>query len=243
MRNNLPKRILIADDQFYSLEGLKLALAHIPDITVCGEATDGIALIDRCTELLPDMVITDLKMPGITGMEAISIISTVHPDVKSLAWTQYMDDDLFRETMKAGARGFLYKSVSSQEMANAINRVMRGHTYYCGHTSNMITEMIKNGDMNSSAKPLPPGFFAAHEREVLIGVCRDYNHREIAAQLGLSPNTINKYRANLKFKTGADGIAGLIAFAVEYGVIKPEEIRHKKSPSAKRAWQPKDDNT
>ncbi len=235
MRNNLPKRILVADDHLYSLEGLKLALTNLPNLIICGEAKDGVELVEKCTELLPDVVITDLKMPRLTGMEAVSILQNVHPEIKVLAWTQYMDADLFRQTMKAGAKGFLYKSAKETEIEDAIDTVLRGNIYYCEYTNELITQMVVQGVLDHTPKPLPVGFFAANEREVLCLICQEYTTSEIARKLSLSPNTVNKYRANLKFKIGTDRFAGLVTFAVDYGILKPEDIPSKNiSPGSKR---------
>ncbi|MGE9313198.1 response regulator [Niabella sp. CJ426] len=227
MRTLPDKRILLADDHPHSLEALRLSLTYMPGIVICGEAGDGIELIEMCTRLAPDVVITDLKMPGMPGLEAISILQTVHPDVKVLAWTQYMDNELFQKAVKAGARGYLYKSARLEEISMAINTVLRGYNYYCEHTNNMIAQMVVQGAFENPVKPLPPDFFAAREREVLVLICQEYATSEIARMLSLSPNTVNKYRANLKFKIGTDRFAGLLTFAMEYGILKPEDIKRK----------------
>lgn len=228
MRNNAAKRVLIADDQYYSIESLKLTLAHREGILVCGQAGNGEELIQLSTQLEPDVIITDIRMPGINTADAIGIIRAVHPDIKILAWTQFTDDEQILNMMNAGANGYLFKGAEADNIIAAIDAVMKGQTFFCEITNSRLLYMIQHRYLASSYKPLPPHFFAAHEREILVLICKQYKSRQIAAQLGLTNNTVNKYRNNLLLKTGAGNVVGLVLFALEHGIVKKEDIPGKK---------------
>ncbi len=228
MRDNAVKRVLIADDQYYSIKSLKLTLAHRPGILICGQAGNGEELIQLSTELEPDVIITDIRMPGLDAAEATRIIRSLHPGIKILAWTQFTDDEQILNMMNAGANGYLFKGAEADNIIAAVEAVMRGQTFFCETTNHRLLYMMQHNYLSASCKPLPPHFFAAHEREILVLICKQYKSRQIASSLGLTNNTINKYRNNLLFKTGATNVVGLVLFAIEHGIVKKEDIPGKK---------------
>ncbi|MGC4235404.1 MAG: response regulator transcription factor [Niabella sp.] len=228
MRDNAAKRVLIADDEYYSIESLKLTLAHREGILICGQAGNGEELIQLSTELEPDVIITDIRMPGINTADAIGIIRAVHPDIKILAWTQYVDDEQILNIMNAGANGYLFKNAEADTIVAAIESVTRDQTFFCETTNGRLLYMIQHNYLASPYKLLPPHFFAAHEREILVLICKQYKSRQIAVLLGLTNNTVNKYRNNLLLKTGAENMVGLVMFALEHGIVKKEDIPRKK---------------
>ena len=219
MRKNKATSVLVADDHYYSIESLKLALAHEKNIVLCGAARSGSELLRLCQQFEPDVIITDVRMPDMSGIEITRIIRTQYPQIKIIGWTGYRDSRQLLDMINAGANGYISKNTDSHYFGKAVETVMRGLPYYCEVTSEHITELLRGEKDYGGPRPLPPGYFAAHEKEILILICRGYKTGAIAAELRLSKNTVNKYRANLKFKTGAATIAELVTFAVEHGII------------------------
>lgn len=212
-------RVLIADDQPQCHEALELALSNKKGIVLCGSAMDGEEMVGLIAEASPDVIITDIQMPNINGIEATKIIKELYPDIKILALTQFSDEDLIVKMMQAGANGYILKNEPADTLAKAIQSVNNGKTYFCESTNHRLLRMILKGTITCSPQ-LPPGFFAANEKEILIYVCQQYSSKQIAAKLGIAHTSVEKYRQRLFKKTGSQNVVGLVMFAITNGIYQ-----------------------
>ncbi|AHF18110.1 response regulator transcription factor [Niabella soli] len=216
-----PYRILIADDQPHCREALFVGLQGRPALTICGNAQNGRELVELTGKLEPDVIITDIRMPEMDGIEATRIIKEIYPHIKVLALSQYQDYGLIMDMVSAGASGYILKDESGDNLELAINTIMTNSSFFCSAITIKLQEMVRNGVIKNRLPVLSPGFFAAHEKEVLLGVCQGKKSPQIAAELGLSCNTIQKYRQNLMDKTGTNNNVSLSMFAVLHGIYTP----------------------
>lgn len=212
----------IADDQEHCLAALELALEDAPDIHITGIARDGEQLLALSTDHPADVIITDINMSGTDGIAATRLIRERYPLIKILGFTQYTDERLFIEMMHAGADGYLFKSMDSHTIVKAVRAVMDDRVFYCNKTLKKMAQVLRQGIFRLSAQPLPPGFFIGKEKEVLLLLCQGLGGKQIAAELDLTLNTVNKYRSNLRKKTGRVNDAMLVLFAVEHRLFIPE---------------------
>lgn len=220
-------RVLIADDNPQSLQALKLVVEEIPNLQICGEARDGEELVALCSQTNPNIVITDIRMPGMDGMDATEIIKDVHPEVKVLAFTQHLDDQQLLNTIKAGADGYLFKGEDQSTIEDAVHQLLQGESYFSHTTKERIRLLIKGDRLRTNTKPLPPNFFATHEREMLVLLTQELKNEEIAAILGLTRQTVDTYRRNLMAKIRCRNVVGLVTFALEYGIVKEADLKNR----------------
>ncbi len=217
-----PYRILIADDQPHCREALIVGLQERPSLSICGCAQNGRELVEKTGTLEPDVIITDIRMPEMDGIEATCIIKEIHPQIKILALSQYQDYGLIMDMVSAGANGYIMKDESGEHLELAVNTVMINSSFFCSAITTRLQEMTRNGIIKNRLPLLSPGFFATHEKEVLLAVCQGKKSPQIAAELGLSRNTVQKYRQNLMEKTGTNNNVSLSMFAVLHGIYTPE---------------------
>lgn len=211
--------VLVADDQPLCHQALELSLANSSEITICGKAKNGEELISSIATALPDVIITDIQMPGINGIEATKIIKELYPEIKILALTQFSDEELIVKMLQAGADGYILKTASSHSLIQAIKAVKEGHPYFCESTSSRLLKMILKGTITARSA-LKPDFFAANEKEILIYICEGYSSKQIAPLLGLAHSSVEKYRSRLFKKTGSQNVVDLVMFALTNGIYQ-----------------------
>lgn len=211
-------RVLIADDHLIVREGLRVLLEAEPDIEVVGEAAEGQEAVDRTVELKPDIVLMDITMPGMNGMEATRVIKNRIPDVKVLALTMHENDEYFFEILNAGASGYVIKGGSSAELMSALRAVWQGDVYL--HPS-MAKKLL--GDYLHLAKAGQDkeqyDGLTEREREILTSVAEGRTNQEIADLLVLSASTVQTHRANIMAKLGLHSRTDLVKYAIRRGFI------------------------
>lgn len=215
-------QLYIADDQDHCLESLRLALEDAPDIHIAGVAQSGEQLLALVANNLPQVVITDINMSATDGITATRLLREQYPSIKILGFTQYTDERLLIEMMHAGADGYLYKGTDSYTIATAVRMVVNDGNFFCTRTLKKLAQVLQQGIFCLSPKPIPPGFFVGKEKDVLLLLCEGLGGKQIAARLGLTENTVNKYRANLREKTGRPNDAMLVLFAVQHSLFNPD---------------------
>jgi two-component system, NarL family, response regulator NreC len=215
-------RILIADDHGVIRAGLRALLAGFPDMDVVGEACDGSEVLGMAVDLKPDIVLMDLSMPNVGGIEATRLLLQCAPNVRILILTVHEDEGLLKEVIRAGAAGYVVKRAAQEDLIHAIRVVARGDLYV--HPS--MTRAL-------FAEPSPantPGVFEAEtltlrEMEVLQLLVKGHTNRQIAEQLSLSPRTVEGHRANLSAKLGLHSRVELVEYAEKHGLLKNREAR------------------
>jgi len=215
--------LLLADDHAVVRAGLRALLEAEPDIRVVGEANDGQEAIARAEELRPDIVLLDISMPGMSGLEAAKEIKKAHSRMKILILTMHEDKAYLDECLRAGASGYVVKKAADTELVAAIRAVHRGETpIYPALADVLVDEYLAH-------HPLPhkqPGghsLLTDRELEVLRLVAQGYANREIADILYLSPKTVENHRARIMQKLNLRTRADLVRYALREGLLKMEE--------------------
>lgn len=214
-------RIVVADDHEILREGFNTMVKKIDGIELVGEASDGMELLDLVSRVRPDVVVTDIKMPRLDGIEATRQLVKKFPHIGVVALTMYDDDTLIIDMLEAGAKGYVVKNASKKEIVEAIQTVYSQNTYYCRHTSGRLAQMIARSKFNPYKKSQSPEF-NEKEIEVIRYICKEYSTREIASALNLSVRTIEGYREKIEEKMGAKNTAGIVVYAIKKGIFKPE---------------------
>ncbi len=188
-----PIRILVADDHPLVRKGLRALLESLPDLEIVGEATQGEQAVALASELLPDVVIMDLNMPGVDGIEATRRIEARSPSVGVLVLTMYEDDESVFAAMRAGARGYLMKGAEQDEVVRAINSVAGGEAIFGPSVARRILDYFR---LPPPATPVFPEL-TVREREVLDLVAAGHPNSVIARRLFLSPKTVSNHVSNI----------------------------------------------
>ena len=214
-------RIVIAEDHTILREGLRSLLSSSPDFEVVGEAGDGREAI-RCVEKLkPDLILTDLSMPRMNGMEAIREIKKQSPKTKILVLTVHRTEEYILATLKAGADGYLLKDSTHSELVMAVKNVISGKHYISPGISEKVIEGYIEG--RKTLKPRTSWeTLTQREREILKLIAEGYRNKEIADDLCISVKTVEKHRANLMEKLNLHNVQALTAFAIEKGLVSRE---------------------
>jgi DNA-binding NarL/FixJ family response regulator len=214
-----PIRIVIADDHEIFRNGFKLLLKNQNELELVGEAENGKDLLDIVSEQLPDVVVTDIKMPVMDGIEACKTIKKLYPSIEVIALSMFNEDNLIVDMLEAGARGYLLKNTNKNELLLAAKTVHEGNTYYCTATSARLTKMIAESKFNPYRNQ-PVKTFTAREQDIIKLICQQYTNKEIAQALKLSFRTIESYREKIHEKTGAKNSIGVVIYAIKHGLFE-----------------------
>lgn len=211
-------RVFLADDHKVFREGIRLLLEKRLDMEVIGEADDGRETVTKVSQLMPDVVLMDITMPGLNGLEATRQIKQKCPSIKVLMLTMHETDQYLSGMLEVGACGYLVKTVTSQELASAIRAVHHGDVYLYPSIARMLVEDFlrrgKSGEERANYDGLTP-----REREILRYIAEDKQNREIAQLLYISVSTVQAHRANLMEKLGAHDRTQLVKYAIRKGII------------------------
>lgn len=211
-------KVLIVDDHTLVRDGIRALLELVSDIEVVGEATNGKEALEKIEQLVPDVVLMDLAMPIMGGLEATRRIRKQHPVTKVLALTQYDDTDYVVPVIEAGARGFVTKMAAFSELASAIQAVYRGESYLSPSAATaLVQEYQQKISMEGEKDPYQQ--LTDREREVLKLVVEGHTAREIADILLVSPKTVEWYKTSLMNKINIHNRTDLIKFAIRKGII------------------------
>lgn len=213
-----PIRIVIAEDYALFREGFRLLFEQSDEIEIVGEAKDGIQLTEMVRSLKPDIVITDIEMPVMNGIDATKMIKNEFPATGVIALTQFCDDHFIVDMLEAGASGYLLKSTLKNDIIEAVKQVNNGGTYYCKNTSLRLTKMIA---LSKAIKGNPKAEFSEKEIEIIKLICQQFASKEIADMTDLTHRTVEKYRDNIMEKIGARNMVGIVVYAIRHGMFKP----------------------
>ncbi len=216
----MPLRILLADDHEVVRRGLTVLLRARPDWEVCGEASNGREAVERAIALNPDIVILDVGMPNLNGLEATRQIAKAKPDIRILILTLHDSDTLVQEVLNAGARGFLLKSDAARDLVTAVEALKNNKTYFTPKVASLVLEGYlrkKNGD---NGEPISPrAKLTPREREIVQLLAEGKSSREVADALGLSVKTAETHRANIMRKLNLHSVSDLVMYAVRNNIV------------------------
>lgn len=211
--------ILLADDHAVLRSGLKLLLESQPDFEVIGEASTGLETLDLAERLQPDLILLDLSMPGLNGLDALPALRKVAPQAKILILTMYDDPQYLRATLKQGASGYVLKKAADAELISAIRAVLRGDMYvHPAMTRALLDDMLPKLETTQDAWET----LSEREREVLKLVALGHTSVEIAEMLHLSDKTVETYRARGMEKLGLKSRAALVRYALKKGLLEDQ---------------------
>jgi len=208
-------RILLADDHAILRAGLAMLIEAQSDLVVVGEAADGVEALEKARALKPDVVILDLTMPRLSGLEALREIRRDCPETHVLVLTMHDDPAYGRALLAAGALGYVTKKAADRELLLGIRAVREGHSF---------VDLSQAEEMLSQQAPL-----SRRERQVLTELAQGFTHQEIADRLALSVKTVETYLARLSAKLGLRRRADLVRYALEIGFLSPEVRAPQKS--------------
>jgi len=211
-------RIFLVEDHTILREGLRALLTADPNFEIIGEAADGREAVRFVEKQVPDLILMDLSMPRMTGMDAIREIKKRYPATKIIALTVHKTEEYLRTTLQAGADGYVLKDATHEELMLAIQNVLKGKTYLSPGVSKKVIEGYLEGK-ESQIPGSTLGLLSPREREVLKLIAEGYKNKEIAADLCISLKTVEKHRANLMKKLDLHNAAALTAYAIEQGLV------------------------
>ncbi|WP_199516832.1 response regulator transcription factor [Nucisporomicrobium flavum] len=227
MEEPVPVRVVIADDHPMFRFGLSAAISAVAQIDLLGEASSGAELVELVERTVPDVVITDLAMPGTDGTHATRQIAARHPHVAVLVLTMHEDDEALFGAMRAGARGYLLKGADRDDIIRAVLSVARGDAVYGTGVAQRIVDFFTGAHKDYTATVFPE--LTCREREVLELVAAGHRNHEIARRLVLSEKTVRNHVASVLFKLQVSDRAAAVARARDAGLGQPH------SPSPGRA--------
>jgi two-component system response regulator NreC len=211
-------RVLVADDHTIIRSGLRHLLEKESDIEVAGEAADGREALDLAEQLRPDVVLLDITMPKLNGIDVSRQIAAKLPKTSVIILSMHSDESYVLRSLNAGARGYLLKDSAESDIINAVRAVSRGKAYFSPEISRMLVDdyvrQLRQRGVEDSYELLSP-----REREVFQLLAEGHSNKEISSMLNLSPHTVETHRGNIFEKLNLHSLPELILYAVRKGVI------------------------
>ncbi len=208
-------RVALADDHQLFRNGLRILLGAYPDLEVIAEASNGIELLKVLEHCESDIVLMDINMPEMDGIEATAKIAALCPDIKVIALSMYGEEEYYYRMVEAGAKGFILKDSDFSEVRDAIIAVNKGGNYFSQELLYHVIRRIKNREQEVKSSNL-----SKREKEILMKICEGLSNHEIADALFISKRTVDKHRANPLAKTNSKNTASLILYAIKNRLIE-----------------------
>lgn len=223
-------KILVADDHKLFRSGIIRLLKDHQDIHIIAEAENGSELIERYFEVSPDIVLVDIAMPQLSGLEAVSKIKEKDPEAKALFLSMYDNDDYKYKVLKSGGMGLINKNILEGELTYAIEQVYKGELYFRGNwTKDKLERLVSEFESHSNQQVIDNYDVSFREEQVLKMLNEGLSSQQMADKLELSKKTIDFYRSNIMRKFGLKSVTDLIRFALKY-LEKKDDINLKISP-------------
>ena len=211
-------RILLADDHALVRSGLIRLLEPNKDILVVGEAEDGEETIRKTKELKPDVVVIDLSMPKINGIEAAKIIRKDCPESRVLVLTMHENEEYVYQIFRSGANGYILKNANRNEITTAIRAVAKGERFFSPRVSEIMVEgYLRKAEEREKQIDSPDIELTTRERDVLSLIAEGFNNQQIADKLFISPRTVDTHRTNIMQKLDIHDVANLVKYALDHG--------------------------
>lgn len=200
--------VLLADDHPLVQDGIRTRFEDIEDITIIGVASDGKELIKMTSELLPDVIIADISMPQMSGLEATRLLSESHPQIKVLILTMHDNREYMQNAIESGAKGYILKDQPAKEMIDAVRAVHNGEQHFCSSTTETL-----------DSKPSSSVDLTKREKAILIELLDGLNNKKIAEKHSISIRTVECHRGNIYRKLDTHSMSGLIRYAKAQGIL------------------------
>jgi len=200
----------IVDDHKLFRDGIKYILQESSDMEVVGEASDGKEFLDLLNYIIPDIVLMDINMPGMNGVEASKIALEKYPNLKILVLSMFGDDAYYNSMIEIGVKGFILKDCDANELKNAIKSVLSGRNYF---SQDLLLKLIRDKNATPAIK------LSRREREVLEYICKGYSTMQISEALHISHRTVERHRASLLEKTNSSNSISLAIFAIKNNLV------------------------
>lgn len=215
-------KVLLADDHKLLRSGLKLLLQRNPDMLVVGESANGEQTIQLFEQLQPDILLLDLSMPNMDGIECLKEIKSCYPEAKVIVLTMHEDENYIKRAMQAGASAYVHKSAADTDLFKAIEAVQADGIYLSQQDSKLLLHVLLNREQETIDKKAPYVLLSPREREVLRLVAHGYSLAEVAERLSLSIKTVDTYKVRLMEKLNATKRSELVSYALKYGLLSTE---------------------
>ncbi len=208
-------KLLLVDDHEIFLDGLVSLLSDQPGVEVTGKAINGEEALSRIKENTPDILLTDLSMPGMDGIALVRKVKRDYPDIKVLVLSMHKDREMVNEIVMAEAEGYILKNTDKKELMKAINRLADGDTYYSNDIMSVMLERYQKQEKIEKSKAV----LTEREQEILNHIALEMTSEEIADRLFISRRTVETHRKNILRKTNVKTIVGLIKFGFQHELI------------------------
>jgi len=213
-------RVLIADDHEVVLEGVRSLIERQPDLEVCGLATTGREAVDLARKTNPDVVVLDLTMPELDGLDAIRQIKKALPETEVVVFSAHPSEDLIEEVFEAGAKSYIEKVEASRDLVSAIRSLAEHKPFFTSQTSEVLfSKFLLPGAKKQPDRVEPK--LTARERQIVSLLAQSGSNKEIATTLGISIRTVETHRATLMHKLGVHSVAGVVRYAIRHHIIEP----------------------
>ncbi|MEW5986872.1 MAG: response regulator transcription factor [Chloroflexota bacterium] len=209
--------IILADDHNVVRQGLRALLDMEPDFSIIGEAADGLVAVEMVERLRPDVLVVDLMLPGLGGLEVTREVGRRSPQTQVVILTMYAEESYVWEALSHGAKGYVLKDASATELIRAVRAATAGHRYLSPPFSDRAIEAYAQRAKDTALDPYDT--LTSREREVLHLVAESYSNADIAERLSISPRTVETHRANLTRKLDLQSHTDLIRYALRRGII------------------------
>ncbi|HSH50805.1 MAG TPA: response regulator transcription factor [Bacteroidales bacterium] len=209
-------KVVIVDDHTLFRDGLKLILSKSDEVEVVGEAADGKEFLDKYPKLADVIVLMDIEMPVISGIEATRLAVERNPESRIIALTMFEEYEYYYQMIEAGAKGFLLKNSSIDQVLQAVKEVAKGENYF---SKELLLAIVQNMSELKTTQSKTDNL-SEREIEVLHLICKGYSNQEIAEKLFLSKRTVDKHRANILEKTGSKNTASMVMYALKNKIIR-----------------------
>lgn len=213
---SVPLKIILADDNEIYRDGFQIMLKKQKELDLLGKAENGKELVEMVGQLKPDIVITDIRMPVMDGIDATKQLTKSFPHIGIIALTMFNEENLVVRMLEAGAKGFLLKNTTKEEIIEAAQAVYNDKPYYCPETSIKLAKLIAHSSFNPYNKFKPE--LNTKELEVIRLICNELSNKEIADVMNQSVRTIEGYRKQILEKIHARNTAGIVVFAIKHNL-------------------------
>jgi DNA-binding NarL/FixJ family response regulator len=215
-------RVLVVDDHDVVRRGVRALLESQPGVEVCSEAGTGLEAVDYVKKSKPDLVVLDLTMPDMNGLDAARVIRETSPETEVLILSMHFSEEIAREILRLGARGYLLKSDANTELIAAVQRLRQGKTFFTSRlTASMAESFVHGGPDLHSMSPVPGSPLTPREVEIVQFLAEGKSNKETAAALGVSTRTVESHRNHIMHKMSFTSFSDLIRFAVRNNLVEP----------------------
>jgi DNA-binding NarL/FixJ family response regulator len=225
----MPVEVLLVDDHKIMRDGIKAILTRTEDFHVCGEAETGPEAIQLAKKLKPGVILMDIGLPGLNGVETTAEILRHHPEAKIIILSMYDDEHSVVGAIRSGARGFVLKKASDKDLVEALRTVAGGGAYLSSQVSDQLLTRIQRGNLNAEPAPSALEGLSPRELQVLRLVAEGKTSKDIAVLLDLGLQTVRSYRKTMMKKLGVSNVAGLTQLALSSGIMQSNNYDVKKA--------------